>query len=93
MIHSKVALNFLFFFMSDFGKNNCGDIWLLGGAELAKSFSNHGLIDEIVLTVIPVQLKEGIKLEVPLDDFTLHQTKQCYGNLQQHVYLKHSGAV
>lgn len=75
-------------FMNDFVKVNDGNIWLLGGAELAKSFSNHNLIDEIVLTVIPVQLKKGIKLEVPLDNFTFYQTKQCCGNLKQHYYLK-----
>lgn len=26
------------------------DIWLLGGAQLAHSFANAGLIDEIILT-------------------------------------------
>ncbi len=80
-------------FMMNFGKSNDGDIWLLGGAELAKSFSKCNMIDEVILTVIPVQLKEGIKLEVLLDEFTLHETKTCHGNLKQHHYLKSSQGV
>lgn len=38
------------------------DIWLVGGGELARSFLKEGLIDEIVLSVIPDMLGEGIPL-------------------------------
>jgi len=41
-----------------------GDIWLLGGAELVKSFAKLKLIDECIITVIPTNLQVGIKLEI-----------------------------
>lgn len=45
-------------------ENRAGDIWLLGGAELAKSFDEANLIDEYVITVIKKKLGDGIKLNV-----------------------------
>jgi len=38
------------------------DVWLVGGAKPAASFLNEGLVDEIMLFVVPVILKEGIQL-------------------------------
>lgn len=38
------------------------DIWLVGGASLAQSFLKHSLIDEMVLSIIPVILGDGIPL-------------------------------
>ena len=35
------------------------DIWLVGGGNLAAQFMNKGLVDEVVLTVIPVVLGSG----------------------------------
>ncbi|MCF8245474.1 MAG: dihydrofolate reductase family protein [Saprospiraceae bacterium] len=35
------------------------DIWLLGGARLAANFFNEGLVDELVLTQIPLVLGKG----------------------------------
>ncbi len=35
------------------------DIWLLGGAALAANFFNEGLVDELILTQIPVVLGKG----------------------------------
>lgn len=35
------------------------DTWLLGGATLAANFFNEGLVDELVLTQIPVVLGKG----------------------------------
>lgn len=39
-----------------------GDLWLVGGGRLVASFREAGLIDEYVLTVLPVLLGEGIPL-------------------------------
>lgn len=37
-------------------------VWLLGGAELIASFKAHDLIDELIITIIPKTLHEGIAL-------------------------------
>lgn len=38
------------------------DIWLVGGGELVATFADHGLLDEIVLTVAPATLGAGAPL-------------------------------
>ncbi|WP_179361927.1 dihydrofolate reductase family protein [Nitrosopumilus oxyclinae] len=38
------------------------DIWLVGGAEIITTFMNLGLIDEIILSIIPVVLGSGVPL-------------------------------
>ena len=38
------------------------DIWLCGGGHLAGFMLNHNLIDEVLLKINPVVLREGIKL-------------------------------
>ncbi|HEY9204434.1 MAG TPA: dihydrofolate reductase family protein [Candidatus Methanoperedens sp.] len=38
------------------------NVWIEGGASVAQQFISRGLIDEIVLTLIPVLLGDGIRL-------------------------------
>ncbi len=38
------------------------DIWLVGGAKIIASFLKIGVVDEIIITVIPVLLGKGISL-------------------------------
>lgn len=38
------------------------DLWLVGGAGLVASFREHGLIDEYIISIMPVLLGEGIPL-------------------------------
>jgi dihydrofolate reductase len=64
------------------------DIWLLGGAKLAASFAKEHLIDECIITLIPTTLGEGIKLELPYDNFTLTHAKSCSGGMIQKFYEK-----
>lgn len=64
------------------------DIWLLGGAALAKSFAQERLIDEIILTIIPHTLGEGIALGLNLDNFYLASEKSLMDGMRQRVYLK-----
>jgi len=41
------------------------DIWLVGGAQLIRACLDHRLIDEFILTLIPVILGEGVPLFEP----------------------------
>ena len=41
------------------------DIWLVGGGQINTVMLNEGLIDEVVLTVFPLVLGEGIPLFAP----------------------------
>jgi dihydrofolate reductase len=43
-------------------------IWLVGGAMLCQRFLELGLVDEIVLTIAPVLLGEGLRLFGPLTE-------------------------
>ncbi|WP_018353318.1 dihydrofolate reductase family protein [Longispora albida] len=38
------------------------NIWIVGGGELAGTFADHGLLDELLLSVAPVFLTEGAPL-------------------------------
>ena len=64
------------------------DIWLLGGAALAKSFAQQSLIDEIILTIVPQNLGEGIPLGLNLDNFDLASEKFLMDGMTQRVYLR-----
>lgn len=64
------------------------DIWLLGGANLAKSFAYEGLIDEVIFTVVPQRLEDGIALGLSLNHFYLANEKQLMDGMRQRTYLK-----
>ena len=38
------------------------NIWLVGGADIAKEFLKNNLIDEFIITIIPIVLGKGIPL-------------------------------
>jgi dihydrofolate reductase len=42
-----------------------GRVWLLGGGQLVRSFLQHGLIDEYIISIIPTILGGGIPLFPP----------------------------
>ena len=64
------------------------DIWLLGGASLAKSFAEVGLIDELILTIVPNILGEGIPLDVSFNSFYLASEKPLMDDMIQQTYLR-----
>lgn len=64
------------------------DIWLLGGAELAKSFAREDLIDEIILTIIPQTLGDGISLGLSFADFNIKSDQPLMEGMIQRVYLR-----
>jgi len=49
-------------FVKDGFPNAGENIWLVGGAQIISSFLKQGVVDEIIITVIPVLLGSGIPL-------------------------------
>ena len=49
-------------FVKDDFPNAGENIWLVGGAQIISSFLKHGVVDEIIISVIPVLLGKGIPL-------------------------------
>lgn len=66
-------------------------IWLLGGAELVKSFSDLNLIDECVITILPTVLKEGIPLSLSYEGFNLIKTKETQDDIIQKTFVRKDG--
>lgn len=64
------------------------DIWLLGGAQLAQSFAQEGLIDEIILTIVPRALGTGIRLGLSFKNFDLKTEKSLMDRMVQKIYLR-----
>jgi dihydrofolate reductase len=63
-----------------------GNLWIIGGGNVASQFADEGLLDELLLTVVPVVLGEGKPLfdrAVPggpmqLTGTTTHQSGMVY---------------
>ena len=64
------------------------DIWLLGGAELAKSFAQEGLIDEVILTIVPRILGKGIPLGLIFESFDFRSEKVLTDGMIQKIYFR-----
>ncbi len=76
------------------GLNSTGkDIWLLGGAKLVQSFDKENLIDEIILTIIPKTLGEGISLGISFDNYKITGEKSLMDGMVQKYYLKNSSLI
>lgn len=69
-------------------KDLTGDIWLLGGSKLVKSFADEGLIDEYIVTIIPVNLGNGIKLDFDSRGFTLQSERTFMDGIVQKTFSK-----
>ena len=65
-------------------------VWLVGGGELARSFEKDGLIDEYIITEIPVELKEGVSLGIDFSDANIQEaeTKKFKKNIVQKHYTR-----
>lgn len=69
------------------------DIWLIGGAELSTALLNAGLIDEIILSIIPMVLGKGISLfgrQAMEQQFKHMNTKSYPSGCVQILYTKAS---
>lgn len=70
-----------------------GRIWLVGGGETVKSFLAEGLVDEIILTLVPILLGDGIRLfppGFPETVYTHQETRTYPTGLLQMTYLRKS---
>jgi dihydrofolate reductase len=76
-------------FMAQFkDRKSDKDIWLLGGAQLAQSFAQEGLIDEVILTIVPQTLGAGIPLGLSFENFDLSAEKALTDGMIQKTYLR-----
>ena len=66
-------------------------IWLMGGGALISAFMRQGLIDDYIISFIPIMLGEGIPLFPPPgreEKLTLVSSKSYPGGLVQVHYKK-----
>lgn len=69
------------------------NIWIEGGAQITQQFLEKGLLQEIVLAIVPVLLGEGIRLfenGKHRSDLTLIDLKKFDKGLIQMTYTVHS---
>lgn len=65
------------------------DVWIENGANVGQQFINRGLVDEIILTLIPVFLGEGIRLFDNMQahaSFSLQDVKRFDRSLAHLIY-------
>ena len=48
--------------MKQVKKESKKNVWIVGGGEVVQSFLKEGLIDEMIISIIPIHLGEGISL-------------------------------
>ncbi|KYG29465.1 dihydrofolate reductase family protein [Alkalihalobacillus trypoxylicola] len=68
------------------------DIWLLGGGELVTSFAKKGLIDEVIMTIAPKVIGQGISLFQKGDyfiDLHLKNVKTYNQFVELHYVVNH----
>ena len=69
------------------GKN----LWLIGGGELVGQFHDHGLLDELIVTVAPVTLGAGVPLlpraitTPPLQLISVQQHSESFVQLRYEI--------
>ncbi len=65
------------------------DVWIEGGANVAQQFINRGLVDELMLTLVPVFLGEGTRLFDNVharSSFSLQEVRRFDLSLVQLIY-------
>jgi dihydrofolate reductase len=77
--------------IKDLKRNKQNDIWLFGGGSLIKCFREYNLIDEYIITIIPILLGGGKRLfQATLDnnELELIQVVKCKNIVQLHYTSK-----
>jgi len=77
-------------FIKELIKKDGKDIWLVGGSELNTLLINEGLIDEIILTITPVVLGQGIKIFNNIENDIKLKLKDSIGYNSGFTQLKYS---
>lgn len=75
-------------------KRGLNRFWLVGGASLAFSFRERGLITEVIVSTMPVILGAGVPLfdpGGPQEHLTLLQSKRYQNGVVQLRYVKQEG--
>lgn len=75
-------------FVHELKQREGANIWLLGGGKLVSTFLNEGLIDEMILSIIPMTLGKGIPLfrrDINRSDWVLKNIIQ-YGSIARVHY-------
>jgi dihydrofolate reductase len=70
------------------------DIWLVGGAELVTQFANRDLIDEYIISIMPLILGDGIPLFQGImgqHHLRLIESKAYAAGVVQVTYIKTAG--
>ena len=49
-------------FVNTLRQQPCKDVWLMGGSDLARTFFNAHLVDEVRVAVVPILLGRGVPL-------------------------------
>ncbi len=78
-------------FIQDLKSKPGKDIWLIGGGQLNTLLLNADLIDEMIITVLPIILGEGIPLFGPTAKekvFHLEEAKTFENGFVQMIYRK-----
>jgi len=68
-----------------------GRIWVVGGGAVASALLSAGLVDEMVLTIHPITLGQGIPLferHAARSGWNLQSTKQWHNGLLQVTYRR-----
>lgn len=93
MNNSKESIHFLsdniIEAISEIKKQKGKDIWLVGGGEIIAMLLNNDLIDEMIITIIPMMLGAGIPLfpnTTKESAWKLHNTHSYTNNVLQVEY-------
>ncbi|MUV07115.1 dihydrofolate reductase [Planococcaceae bacterium Storch 2/2-2] len=80
-------------FVETFKQRTGQRIWLVGGGQLLRSFLNEGLVDELIVTVAPIVLGDGIPLfpkQTKTTDLLLNRTTTYGPFVELHYDVLHS---
>lgn len=58
-------------------RRGAGGIWLVGGGEIVRDCLDAGIVNEVILTLVPVLLGDGVRLFLPRGGTTWLKLLEC----------------